>query len=151
MAAYDDRHGVRADRTADRPGRAGLADGCRKRAIGYRLAPAETLELGPHRLLERCADEPYRHVELGAGACEVLEELLTRVLEHFVRALGLVVVGEHAVALDAEADDGDVVADELDAPDGALEPGEEHVGHASRVAAASDIDSRESDIAERSP
>jgi hypothetical protein len=63
--------------------------------------------------------------------------------------LGLVVVGEHAVALDGQGRDGDVVADELDAPDRAVEPGEEHVGHVSSVAAASDIDSRESDIGKR--
>ena len=56
-------------------------------------------------------------------------------------------MGERTLAFDGEAGHGLVVAGELEAPDGAVEADEEHVGHASSVAAASDIDSRESDIA----
>ena len=48
---------------------------------------------------------------------------------------------------DGKARDGVVVADDLDAPDGAVDSGEEHVGHDPSVAGASDTGSRESDIA----
>src|SRR5690606_6097639 len=126
--------------TADRSGGSGLADRHRERAVGGRLAATEPLELAPDRRLARSADEPHRHVELGAGAGEVLDELLTGGVEHGVRALGLPVVGESTLVLDVECGDGDVVAEEFESPDGAVEAGEEHAGHGSSVAAASDID-----------
>jgi hypothetical protein len=120
-------------------------------------APYEVASPQPRRsssahtaCLERGAGEADRHVEVGAIAGEVLEELRTRGVEHVVGAFGLAVVRQRALALDRERGHGVVVADELDAPDRAVETGEEHVGHASSVAAASDIDSRDSDIAKPS-
>ncbi|GAA1944411.1 hypothetical protein GCM10009717_08480 [Agromyces allii] len=58
-------------------------------------------------------------------------------------------MGERTVAFDGERGDGVVVCEELESPDGAVEPCKELIGHVPSVAAASDIDSRESDMAER--